>query len=142
MRTERIRNDEDGFTLIELLIVILIVGILASVSLSVFMAQKKKGQDAASKSDARNAVTQVESCFTSTQDYTGCVNASQLGTTGLDIGGSIIITAVATDYSIAATSKSTNVFTIAKVAGAAVTRTCTVGAGGIGGGCKVSGGSW
>lgn len=138
-----LRNrSEDGFTLIELLIVILIVGTLAAIALSTFLAQQRKGKDAAAKSDARNAVTQVESCFTNSQNYSLCVNAAQLGATGLDIGGSIMITASAASYSIAATSKSTNIFTIAKTNGAAVTRTCTIVASGALGGCNVSGGSW
>jgi type IV pilus assembly protein PilA len=132
-------EDEKGFTLIELLVVILIIGILAAIALPTFLGQRGKAQDSSAKSDARNMVSQVESCFATTQAYASCQTQSQLeadGPTGLSIGsgvGQVEVTATATDgFTIVAHSKANSRdYTIAK-SSTGITRTCSP----TGGGCN------
>jgi type IV pilus assembly protein PilA len=63
-------ENEGGFTLIELLVVIIIIGILAAIAIPVFLNQRKKGWDAAVKSDLRNAATAQETYLTDNGMYT------------------------------------------------------------------------
>jgi type IV pilus assembly protein PilA len=125
-------QDEKGFTLIELLVVILIIGILAAIALPAFLNQREKAQDSEAKSGARTAQTALETLYTDDQSYaagdvTKLVSIEpalgQLGTrlavTGLAAG----------TYTISVTSKGSgqHVYTIARTATGAVTRTCTNG---------------
>src|SRR3984893_9256509 len=63
------RTLKKGFTLIELLIVVVIIGILASIAIPKFANTKNKAYTAAMKSDLRNLVTAEESFFADSTKY-------------------------------------------------------------------------
>jgi type II secretion system protein G len=59
-----------GFTLIELLIVVVIIGILATIAIPKFSNTKEKAYVAAMRTDLRNLATAQESYFYSNSVYT------------------------------------------------------------------------
>jgi prepilin-type N-terminal cleavage/methylation domain-containing protein len=67
------RSSEDGFTLVELLVVTVLIGVLATIVVSVFLAQRTKATGATARSDLRNAATMEEAQLTDTGSYTASV---------------------------------------------------------------------
>lgn len=136
-------QDESGFTLIELLVVILIIGILAAIALPTFLGQRTKAQDSSAKADARNVVSEMESCFTDNETYAGCPAASYTRPSTISATGGSITPNGTVGYTVVAASPSGNTFTVVRANGT-YTRTCTVDDANDRGGCPGTGtsGSW
>lgn len=141
---------EQGFTLLEILAVAAILGILAAIALPAFLGEQDKGYDADAKSNARNVIAAVESCFTETRDYTSCDTTADLAAVDTKPGaeltdtttkkqGAVAVTATADTYSVIAYSKSDTEYAVAKDSEGMTTRTCTDPGDG---GCTRGGGVW
>jgi prepilin-type N-terminal cleavage/methylation domain-containing protein len=150
--SHRIRQ-QDGFTFLEVLAVMLILGLLAALTYTVFLGQDRSAMDAEAKSNARSLLWKVHTCFTATEDYTLCDEPTEQEpppgvTWGSDPGeGEVMRGPETTRYRVTilarsrATSDGANHrFTIVKDADGEEDRTCDTDADDSAGGCNA--GSW
>ncbi|MEM1335414.1 MAG: type II secretion system protein [Actinomycetota bacterium] len=122
--TKRRRHDDIGFTLVELLIVIVILGILATVTVFAVRGITDQGQDNAEATDLRTLRTAVESYYALNQ--TNPADEAALVTAGLLREQSTIY-----DYTL----NGDGTYTITDIAtGNDVTTGPAAGSGGLGGG--------
>ncbi len=63
-------KQDRGFTLVELMIVVLIVAILIAVAIPTFLGQRKEAEDAAAKSNLRNALTTEKAYYAGAEVFT------------------------------------------------------------------------
>ena len=117
---------------------VLVIGVLAAIALPLFLGQRKGGHDASTKSDVRNLVTAVETCFHTEEDYRSCDSPAELDDLGgasygagpgkVQVSNAGKSTYVVTGVSEATSKGANHVFEWTRTPGK-VTRTCK-GAGG------------
>ena len=68
--TTRSRKErEGGFTLVELMVVVMIIAILMAIAIPTFLNSRKRAQDSAAKSNARNGLAAAQSVYSENQTY-------------------------------------------------------------------------
>ena len=93
-----------GFTLIELLIVVVIIGLLATIAIPKFSNTKEKAFVGAMKSDLRNLATAEEAFFYDSSHYT--TSFAQMNNLAPSSGVTIVVNqATPTGWSATATSQ-------------------------------------
>ena len=97
-------KNRGGFTLIELLIVVVIIGILASIAIPKFAATKDKAKLAAVKSDVRNIITGQEAYFADYNVYTASLPATIFQATAGNVASTSLVGA--TGYTATVTNSS------------------------------------
>jgi len=92
----------NGFTLIELLIVVVIIGLLATIAIPKFSNTKEKAYVGAMKSDLRNLATAEEAFFYDSTKYT--TNLALMNNFNPSAGVSMSLNATASGWSASTTS--------------------------------------
>lgn len=94
-----------GFTLIELLIVVVIIGVLASIAVSSFRTVKQKSYLSVLKSDLRNLAVAQEMYFEANRSYSSNLAAIRFNPTR---GVNLTLTATPTGWEAIATHNGAN----------------------------------
>ena len=92
------RNSKSGFTLIELLIVVVIIGILATIAIPKFAASKDKSRLASVRSDLRNLMTSQEAYFFDYSAFADWSNLQAKTNAGITLGNTVAVSTGSNGY--------------------------------------------
>jgi type IV pilus assembly protein PilA len=76
--SQRLAREERGFTLVEVLVVMIVIGLLATIAYAVFIGQRTKAKDAEAKDNVAALAVDVESCRADSEDFTVCATKVDL----------------------------------------------------------------
>lgn len=96
-----------GFTLIELILVVVIIGVLASIAIPKFGNTKEKAYVAGMKADLRNLVSSEEAYFAEYITYTGTITNLHYNVSSGNTINLISITATGTGWAATAVNSGT-----------------------------------
>ena len=119
-------RDARGFTMLELLVVILIVGILATIALPAFLGQRAKGQDTEAKGMLKTAMVALRTFETDNDTFAATrADLEAIESAIANASADFDVTGTVDTFVISEKSKSGTEFTLTRDPSAKIARDCS-----------------